>query len=680
MSRLAVLSPTIGTVSETFVLRHMTDLLPGGTVVVADTACGEPLGSGCPRLLLGKSRHYRVWPLSTWRFDAYAQGRRARRVAAFLRKHQVDVAMSEFLSWSHQWLHVARDQGIRFFAHAHGYDVSRKLRFEEWRTKYLDYNLADGVIAVSEASRRRLIELGVVADKVHVIPCGVDVPAAAPARPPRDVVRCLAVGRMVGKKAPLVTLEAFRLAAERRAGLFLDFVGDGPLWPQAEQYVRRFNLDGRVRLHGRQSHTVVQRLMRDADIFLQHSRTDPETGDEEGLPVVILEAMADALPVISTRHAGIPEAVLDGATGLLVNEGDSAAMAECLLSLSGDPERRVRFGAAAWHRAREHYSWEQERAALVTLMILERPAPARLAGPAVVHAVSTSADPLVSVVLPAFNRARTIERSLQSVREQTYTHWEAVVVDDGSTDATAEVTAALARGDSRIRLVRHATRRGAQAARNTGIHASRGEWIAFLDSDDELLSSSIESRLRRGLRERCAVVHSACHVRYEDGAVKPYWVPRLCGQIYSNLLRHEGPVFPGLLVTRAALERIGYLDERIIAFQEWDTAIRLARHFEFAFEPEATFIYNCDSADAMSKDLLRNGRAYEQVVGKHVLRMLWHGGPAAMAQHCRKAERWYRLADAAGPAERCRMTARLWSCFDPTAVWGKMRARLTRPA
>ena len=419
MSRLAVLSPTIGTVSETFVMRHMKDLLPGGTVVVADTACGEPLGSGCPRLLLGKPRHHRVWPVSTWRFDACMQAVRARRVAAFLRKHQVDVALSEFLSWSHQWLHVARDQGIKFFAHAHGYDVSRKLRFEEWRTKYLDYNLAAGVIAVSEASRRRLLELGVSGDKIHVIPCGVDVPAAPPAHPPRDVVRCLAVGRMVAKKAPLLTLEAFRLAAERRDGLVLDFIGDGPLWPEAEQYVRRFNLEGRVRLHGRQSHAVVQRLMRDADIFLQHSRTDPETGDEEGLPVAILEAMADALPVISTRHAGIPEAVLDGATGLLVDEGDSVAMAERLLSLSGEPERRARFGAAAWQRAREQYSWEQERSALLMVMNLERPAPEPPAGPVAVHAISTSADPLVSVVLPAFNRAKTLARCQQSVREQT---------------------------------------------------------------------------------------------------------------------------------------------------------------------------------------------------------------------------------------------------------------------
>jgi glycosyltransferase involved in cell wall biosynthesis len=679
MARLAVLSPSIGTVSETFVLRHMRDLLPDNTVVIADTATGEHLASGCPRLLLGKTRHHHVWPLSNWRFDARARAQRAARVLAFLREHQVDVAMSEFLSWSHEWLPVTRDAGIRFFAHAHGYDVSRKLRFEEWRSRYLDYNLAAGVIVVSEASRRRLIELGITADKVHVVPCGVDVPAMPPAHPVRDTVRCLAVGRMVPKKAPHLTLEAFRLAAERRNGLYLDFIGDGELWPVAEQYVRDFNLGGRVRLHGPQSHAFVQQAMRDADIFLQHSLTDPATGDEEGLPVAILEAMAHALPVISTRHAGIPEAVLDGVTGLLVEEGDSAGMADCLLSLSGEPDQRTTLGRAAWHRARDRYSWEHERHALLAILGLE-PATTGRSVEWVANIEALPGDPLVSVVVPAFNRATTIERCLQSVREQSYPRWETIVVDDGSTDATAAVASVIAQQDSRIRLVRHTTRRGAQAARNSGIRASRGEWIAFLDSDDELLPHSVESRLRRGLRERREVVHSACQVRYEDGALKPYRVPRLSGRIYPNLLRHEGPVFPALLVRRAALERIGYLDERIIAFQEWDTAIRLACEFEFGFEPEPTFIYNCDGADAMSKDLLRNGHAYEQVVGKHFAAMLLHGGPAAMAEHCRKAERWYRLAGASRPAARCRMVARLWSCFDPTAVWGKMRASLIRPA
>ena len=679
MPRLAVLAPSIGTVSETFIARHMADLLPGDTAVVANVQVPGSPAPPCPRLLLGMPQREERWSVFRRSSGARSNATRAARAAAFLREHDVDVAMGEYLTYSHQWLPVTRELGIRFFAHAHGYDVSRKLRDADWRARYLDYNLADGVITVSEASRQRLIDLGMRPDKVHVIACGVDVPLEPLVRPAREMVRCLAVGRMVPKKGPLLTLEAFRLAAARHEGLHLDFIGEGELLPAAEQYVRDANLGARVRLHGAQPHDVVSRAIREADVFVQHSRTDPVTGDEEGLPVAILEAMAHALPVVSTRHAGIPEAVIDGVTGMLVAEGDATQMAACLVALGTDPGARARLGTAGWQRARDRFSWAREREALLELLGLTacatRGAPHRTRG-----SVAIPGDPLVTVVVPAFNRAATLERCLHSVQAQSYPRWETVVVDDGSTDGTAEVAGRIARQDARVRVVRHTGRRGAQAARNSGIHAARGEWIAFLDSDDEFLPRSLELRLHRAIETRTEVVHSACQVRYADGAVRPYHVPRLTGRVYATLLKREGPVFPALLVKRSALERIGYLDERVIAFQEWDTAIRLARHYEFAFEPEPTFIYNCDGADAMSKDLRRNGRAYQQVVRKHFAAMLRHGGPGAMAEHCRRAERWYDSAAAPDLAKRCRRQARLWSCLNPTAVWGKMRASLIRPA
>jgi glycosyltransferase involved in cell wall biosynthesis len=115
----------------------------------------------------------------------------------------------------------------------------------------------------------------------------------------------------------------------------------------------------------------VQRLLSEADIFLQHSMTDPQTGDEEGLPVAILEAMAHGLPVVSTRHAGIPEAILDGVTGYLVNEGESALMAECLVTLARDVDLRQRMGEQGWLRAKELFSWKAERAGLLKIMKLQ---------------------------------------------------------------------------------------------------------------------------------------------------------------------------------------------------------------------------------------------------------------------------------------------------------------------
>jgi colanic acid/amylovoran biosynthesis glycosyltransferase len=655
---LAITAPTIGSVSETFILRHMRDLLPGGTVVVAGSEEGIGLDEGIPRLLLGRNQ----------------EPRRPGSLLQFLRKHDVGVVMGEYLTWSHQWLDTVRSAGCRYFVHGHGYDVSRALRNHEWLARYLDYNRADGVIAVSYASRNRLIAIGIRADAIHVVPCGVDVPTEPPVRPPRELVKCVAVGRMVGKKAPLTTLEAFRRAAGRCDRLRLDFIGGGPLLREAEEYVRRNDLAGIVNLLGPRSHAAVSAAMRDADIFVQHSITDPITGDEEGLPVSILEAMASGLPVVSTRHAGIPEAVLENVTGLLVDEGDAAAMGEHLLTLAADDAARAQLGAAGWRRAADLFSWERERALLSEILGLGLLA--REVSSAPVAAVVEPAKPLITVVVPAYNRASTLERCLASVRAQTYPHWEVVVVDDGSADTTRDVVEGLAANERRIRLAVHRERQGAQAARNTGIRAARGEWIAFLDSDDEFLPHSLESRLQRAIEERTDVVHSACRVRQPDGTVEAYHVPRLSGRIYHELLRHEGPVFPALLVSRAALDAIGLLDEQILAFQEWDTCIRLARRYEFSFEPRPTFVYDCRGDDAMSKDFLRNGRAYEQVLKKHFASILRHGGPAALAHHHCQAERWYEMAGAHELARRSRRRARFWTGLRRAAVWSKLRVVL----
>lgn len=134
--------------------------------------------------------------------------------------------------------------------------------------------------------------------------------------------------------------------------------------------MRDHHLADCVTLHGAQPHDVVQRLMHDADIFLQHSVTDPKTGDEEGLPVSVLEAMAESLPVVSTRHAGIPEAVEEGVTGYLVDEGDSKAMAERLRALCQEPGQRHAMGHAGWQKAKKLFSWEKERADLLHILDL----------------------------------------------------------------------------------------------------------------------------------------------------------------------------------------------------------------------------------------------------------------------------------------------------------------------
>ncbi len=265
---------------------------------------------------------------------------------------------------------MARRAGVRFFGHAHGYDISQRLRDRRWQEDYLQYNASDGIIVVSQASRDRLVDLGISASKVHVVPCGVDVPAAPRNRRETHPVRCLAVGRMVAKKGPILTLDAFRRALHAHPDLHLDYVGEGDLLPAVRQFVQAFALEDNVTVHGGLPSEDVQRLMDGADILLQHSITDPATGDEEGLPVAILEAMARSIPVVSTLHAGIPEAVVEGVTGYLVKEGETRAMAERIVALAGDADLRHHMGMAGWERARDHFAWERERESLLGVMSL----------------------------------------------------------------------------------------------------------------------------------------------------------------------------------------------------------------------------------------------------------------------------------------------------------------------
>jgi len=287
-----------------------------------------------------------------------------------------------------------------------------------------------------------------------------------------------------------------------------------------------------------------------------------------------------------------------------------------------------------------------------------------------------SNQPVISVVVPAYNRSATIADCLRSVQNQTYRNWEAIVVDDGSKDGTATVVEQIAREDARVRLIQHEHNRGAQAARNTAIRAAKGDWIAFLDSDDHFLPHSLETRLKVAAAERVSVVDSASNIIELDGQVRPYRVSPLCGQVYQTLLRRDGPMFQGLLVKKQALQKINYLDEQIVAYQEWDTSIRLAKNYAFGFEPAPTFIYDCRNPDTISKNSVLNGEGYEQVFHKHFFAILRHAGPRALAQHYRFAASWYERGQDQKAVNRCKFLALAWSCLDPRTVLRKTTTRV----
>lgn len=276
---------------------------------------------------------------------------------------------------------------------------------------------------------------------------------------------------------------------------------------------------------------------------------------------------------------------------------------------------------------------------------------------------------LVSVIIPSYNRSATIARAIQSVQEQTHRDLEIIVVDDGSKDDSRAILEGFSARDPRVRCIFHEKNRGAQAARNTGIHAARGEWIAFLDSDDYYYSHSLESRLRIIVREQVQVVHSECDVIRDDGVKKPLEVPPLRGDLYLELLKKPFTVFAGILVEKAALERIGFLDERVSAFQEWDTSIHLARYFHFGFEPRSTFAYDRRGKSSISKNKLLDAQGYEQVINNHKGEILRYLGPRGLRKHYLSLVSRYEAAHDEQNRSRCSRLATFWGQHIFHVVW-----------
>jgi glycosyltransferase involved in cell wall biosynthesis len=280
---------------------------------------------------------------------------------------------------------------------------------------------------------------------------------------------------------------------------------------------------------------------------------------------------------------------------------------------------------------------------------------------------------LISVVIPAYKRDRVIERAIRSIFGQTYQDFEILVVDDGSKDNTELVVASLAKEDSRIRYICHDRNRGAQAARNTGVKAARGEWITFLDSDDYFTPNSLETRMLVARREGVKVVNSKCLVLKKDESTTAYGTPQLNGYLYRNLLTNYGPLFSGLLIAKETLEQIGYLDEQIISYQDWDTVIRLAKHYPFGFVAEPTFIYDCRGDDSISKNAMREAEGYKQVFIKHFFEIVKYSGPPIVAHHYRAIADRYQTAGDRDSARRYQLIALLWWPFRLKTIYRKVR-------
>ncbi|BAL23277.1 glycosyltransferase family 2 protein [Azoarcus sp. KH32C] len=206
--------------------------------------------------------------------------------------------------------------------------------------------------------------------------------------------------------------------------------------------------------------------------------------------------------------------------------------------------------------------------------------------------------PLVSVVIPTYNRAHAIGACIDSVLAQTLQHFEIVVVDDASRDDTRARVEAIA--DPRIRYVAHAQNRGGAAARNTGVRVAGGDFIAFLDSDDSWAPRKLEQQIAllgdRG--PEYGVAYTWFIGRDKEGHEVSRSDHSLDGRVADTLLvaNYVG-TFSSIVVRRDLLEQVGGLDEGLRSCQDWDLSIRLSRVTKICCVNEYLVSYLHNGAD-----------------------------------------------------------------------------------
>jgi len=226
--------------------------------------------------------------------------------------------------------------------------------------------------------------------------------------------------------------------------------------------------------------------------------------------------------------------------------------------------------------------------------------------------------PMVSVVLPTYNRAHTLGRAIKSVLGQTFRDFELIVVDDGSTDNTKAAVSVF--DDPRICYIRHDFNRGANAARNTGVKLSRGEYVALQDSDDEWLPEKLEKQVNvlAATGHAVGVVYTGClrlkgdEVTYIPGehvSVKE-------GDVHRQLLIGNFITTQAVLAKRHCIIDCGLFDEAMPRLQDWDLWIRVARKYRFAYinEPLAMAYH---SPGSISENTAAYDAAIARIIDKY---------------------------------------------------------------
>lgn len=259
--------------------------------------------------------------------------------------------------------------------------------------------------------------------------------------------------------------------------------------------------------------------------------------------------------------------------------------------------------------------------------------------------------PQVSVILPTRNRAATLARAVRSVLAQSYRDLELLVVDDGSTDNTAELLQCF--DDPRLRVLKHPPPHGAAAARNFAAAQARGEWLAFQDSDDEWLVDKLYRQMREVERDPavdllcCGYLiqpHDAQPVRYQGADTR---MQR--GEWGDDNITRFSFITPTWLLRRCVFEALQGFDQQMPNLEDWEFSFRLYKQARIRVLNEPLVLKH-GAPDSLNWDARARQQSLQLILSRH--RDLWAGQPQVRAGLLRELGHWYARTGEMGAARQ----------------------------
>src|SRR5438046_4743800 len=258
----------------------------------------------------------------------------------------------------------------------HGADVMVDMNKPAYREATLQMLDAVTLVLVrSESLRRAVVDLGCDPEKIEIQRTGIpleEFPFRDRAAPQNGEWRFVQAGRLIEKKGLPVTLRAFSTFLKQHPKATLTIAGEGPLLPELQNLAHQLNIEERISFSGFVSQEELREIYYRSHIFLHPSQTGRD-GNQEGIPNSMLEAMATGLPVFATQHGGIPEAIENDVSGVLVPERDHQKLAQALLNAAQAPNILPRIGHAGGNAVRKNFdlSTQAQRLEEIYLNLLQ---------------------------------------------------------------------------------------------------------------------------------------------------------------------------------------------------------------------------------------------------------------------------------------------------------------------